>query len=155
MKKLLIPALLAPLMLCHMYGCKKTENKTTSSRHVTATASDGSSVSFTDTAARTMKNAASPHPYIEVCGGGASYSTSPRTGFWIYSYTATPGTYPIDGVSAGAFYNQTMSVAADTIRSAAYGTLVISAVSPNLTGTISFTCKDSTSVSGSFSVPAP
>lgn len=155
MKKHIIPVLLASLFVIHLNSCKKDENKTTSARHINATASNGTSVAFTDTAARTMKNAASPYPYIEVSGYTASYSTSPRTGFWIYAYTATPGTYSIDGVNVGAYYNRTSGVLADTIRCSAYGTLVISSVTPNLTGTISFTCKDSVAVSGTFSVPAP
>ncbi|MBX2905983.1 MAG: hypothetical protein KF744_08100 [Taibaiella sp.] len=155
MKKFIGPILLASLAVVNIVGCKKDENKTTSARYVNATASNGTSVSFSESAAGTTKNNASPHPYIEVNGYIASYSTSPRTGFWIYSYTSTPGTYSIDGVNIGAYYNRTSVVAADTIHNSAYGTLVISSVTPNLTGTISFTCRDSVAVTGSFSVPAP
>ena len=155
MKNILTILSFALIALTLANGCKKDPKRTTSAHYVTATASDGTSVDFTDTLAHAGKNGYPPDQYIEVSGWTTDFSTSPRTGFWMYFYTATPGTYTLDGVLAGAYYNQVASLPTDSMRNSAHGTVIITAVSPNLTGTISFTCKDSTVVSGSFNVVAP
>ena len=155
MKNILVTLSFILIIFAVLNGCKKDPKKTSSVPFITATGSDATSVNCTDTLARAAKNGSYPYPYLDVEGWTGSSSTSARTGFWIYPYTATPGTYALDGVHAGAFYNQVSYSASDTTRNSAHGTLIISTVSPNITGTFSFTCKDSTVVSGSFNVVAP
>lgn len=66
----------------------------------------------------------------------------------------TTGTFTID-TGANSFRASYENNAINFVM-ASYGTVTLTSLSPNLMGSFSFTCTDSTSVSGgTFSVPAP
>ena len=72
--------------------------------------------------------------------------------FWFNSYTATVGTYSLDGITRGGSY---LSPPPYGFASSAYGTITFTSVTPSVVGTFSFTRTDSVVVAGSFNVPAP
>ncbi|MCF8450269.1 MAG: hypothetical protein K9G49_10410 [Taibaiella sp.] len=132
-------------------SCKKeTASKATASRFVLASVSgSGEAFSSSDDMVRTNKNAASPFPYVEVNGTSASGA---RISVWIYSYVGSVGTYTMDGTNYGGTYKP--STASIPVLSA-HGSLTVSAVTPNLTGSFNFTCSDSTVVTGTFNSTMP
>ena len=131
-------------------ACKKKESeKQTSSPFLSATLSVGGAFSSTGSAVQTNKNNAYPHPYVEVKGTGAS---GEFLFVWIYSYTGALGTFAMGSTSYGGVYK---APSASTGSPSVYGTLTITSVTPDLTGSFSFTCADSTHVSGTFSSSAP
>lgn len=85
---------------------------------------------------------------------GGSYRSTPPSAYImldIYHYTGV-GTYNITDSTVGAAVDSSATV----IPIAIYGTVVVTATSPNIVGTFSFTCADSTKVTnGSFNVKAP
>lgn len=132
-------------------SCKKdTASKTTSSHFVLATVSGGGgSFSASDGMVKTNKNSGSPLPYVEV--NGTSPSGTSIT-VWIYSYAGTIGTFSMDGSNYGGTYKPTTTAAA---MPSAHGSLTVTAVTPNLTGSFNFTCTDSTVITGTFNSTTP
>jgi len=134
-----------------LIGCKKeTASKTTTSHFVLATvSSSGGAFSSSGDMVKTTKNAGSPFPYVEVNGTSPSGA---RISVWIYSYTGAVGTYTMDGTNYGGTYRPTATTS--PIQSV-YGSLTVSTVTPNLTGSFNFTCSDSTVISGTFDSDMP
>lgn len=132
-------------------GCKKEPaSKTTTSHFISASVSgSGSAFSSLGAMVKTNKNEASPNPYVEVNGTSSSGS---RITVWIYSYVGAVGTFTMDGTNYGGTYRP--SATALPIPSA-HGSLTVSAVSPNLTGSFNFTCWDSTVITGTFNSTTP
>jgi hypothetical protein len=132
-------------------SCKKdTAAKTTSSHFVLATVSgSGGSFSASDDMVKTNKNSASPLPYVEVNGTSPSGA---RITVWIYSYAGTIGTFSMDGSNYGGMYKPTSTAA---VIPSAHGSLIVTAVTPNLTGSFNFTCTDSTVIAGTFNSATP
>ena len=132
-------------------SCQKdTASKATSSHFVLATVSgSGGSFSASDGMVTTNKNSASPFPYVEVNG---TSSSGARISVWIYSYVGSIGTFSMDGSNYGGTYKPTATSAAIP---SAHGSLIITAVTPNLTGSFSFTCTDSTVITGTFNSATP
>ena len=147
MKK--ISSTLAIIAAALISSCTKEPKRTTSVPFISATGTDGTSVYATDTLVIASLNKGLPYPFLGVTGRTTVLGNT--TGFWIYSYRASTGTFALDGVNAGAFFNESTG----TAHNSAHGTLTITSVSLNITGTIIFTCNDSTVVSSTFNVIAP
>jgi hypothetical protein len=148
MKPILNPILTILVAVCFSFGCtKKDAAKTTSGHHFTALVS-GSSFSSSGDLVKVNKNESSPYPYVEVRGYLASGA---YVSIWIYSYTGAVGTFTMAPTVCGGFYKP----ASTDLRSSAYGTLTISTATPSLTGSFSFTCTDSTAITGTFDAPTP
>lgn len=132
-------------------SCKKdTASKATSPHFVLATVSgSGGSFSASDGMVTTNKNSGSPFPYVEVNGTSTSGA---RISVWIYSYVSSIGTFSMDGSNYGGTYNPTTTAA---VIPSAHGSLIVTAVTPNLTGSFNFTCTDSTVISGTFNSTTP
>ncbi len=120
--------------------------RTTSGHYINATITGGRSFSVTD-------------PDIHVSGtvggnvkiDGFDYRYS-ELEFGFVTYPATTGTYPLNGTSYLGSYNDT----AETVPLlCVHGTLTLTAVSPDVIGTFTFTRSDSSVVTGSLNVPAP
>jgi hypothetical protein len=75
-----------------------------------------------------------------------------RVLIYINPYNAVVGPYAVSGTMIGGAYH---SAAEDTIISAVHGTITLTAVSPDIIGTYSYTGSDSSVFTGSFNVPAP
>lgn len=68
---------------------------------------------------------------------------------WIDPFTGKLDTLSLDGASAGAsFLRPTPAIESPAV----YGTLIITGVTPDVTGVFTFTCTDSTHVTGHFNV---
>ncbi len=132
-------------------GCKKEPASKTTTSHFMSASISGSGGVFSSSGAMvtTNKNAASPNPYVEVNGTSTSGA---RITVWIYSYIGAIGTFSMDGTSYGGTYRP--SGTAMPVPSA-HGSLTISAVTPNVTGSFNFTCWDSTVIAGTFNSTTP
>jgi hypothetical protein len=148
MKTLINPVSTVLLAMSLLFGCtKKDQNKTTSGHYLLASVS-GSSFSSSGDLVKINKNEAYPYPYVEVRGYLASGA---YVSVWIYSYTGALGTFMMAPTVCGGFYKP----AGIDMISSAHGMLTISTATPNLTGSFSFTCVDSSVISGTFDAPAP
>ena len=87
---------------------------------------------------------------LNIIGSNGSKSTLKYVSLGVTSYTNTPGTYNIvPGKIIGS-----LSLRPARIQIAVYGKIILtSANAANVSGSFSFTCKDSTKVSGTFVAP--
>ena len=127
-------------------SCKKATEKTTTANTVTTTAS--SIGTFTSTGSSVVASGAS--------GAKISISATSSTGasflVWLDPYSGTTGTYSLNDDSHGAEW---ISANNDTTIVSAHGTLILTAVTPNVVGSFVFTGRDSVVYTGAFSVVAP
>lgn len=163
MRKNLTLSVIALLLLASFYSCT----------HSTSAASGGSitckinGVSYTATKCFALKSTSGGNTTLTMEGAPTNYSTpgptNPLMTFVIYTYNGI-GTYKfntavgsitdtatstIDSVSGG-------SATSYYYTAPAYGSIIITATSPNIVGTFAYTSLDSNKVTnGSFSIAAP
>lgn len=155
MKKLVITTLLATTLFAGFSACHKDSGSGSS---ITATIngasfSKGNCVIMVDTG--TFKSLQVWGAYYNPSGGnGVNTFAVPFIQFNIIDYTG-PGTYAITDTFSGNPYPSapiaeagidSSNVVVDTGTAAVYGTITITATSTELSGTFSFTTKDSTKV---------
>jgi hypothetical protein len=87
---------------------------------------------------------------LDIIGSNGSKRTSKYISLGITPYNNTPGTYNIvPGKITGS-----VCMIAGTIKIAVYGQIILTtATATDVSGSFSFTCKDSTKVSGTFAAP--
>jgi len=137
MKKLLTLSAIALMGMALISSCSKSSSSSPS-YSMDATIA-GKSFSGTNCTA-TISGAS-----LAVDGGVFTSSpVYPYLTLGIFNYTGT-GTYAIGGTSVNL---GGVDSSASVVLVSQYGTVTITSVSPNIVGTFSFTCSDSTKVSG-------
>ncbi len=140
MKNLLLLAL--PLLLT-LNGCKKKENKT--DPFVTATAGNFQFYS-SGKMVTTSKDPAGTYNSLNIEGLMPSGATIK---LWIKNYSGRLESLSMDSTDASASY---LPVTPSIEVRSVHGTLTVTSAEPMFSGTFTFTCTDSTVVTGNFSV---
>jgi hypothetical protein len=121
--------------------------RTTSAHYISASISGGGSFYTTDP---NINTGGSVGGNVKI--DGVMSTSGPQLEFSFLAYPGTTGTYSLGLVSVEGSYH----AAADIVSpESVHGTLTLTAVTPNIVGTFSFTRADSSVVSGSMNVPAP
>lgn len=123
--------------------------RTTTGHYINATITGGRSFAVTD-----------PNIYVSGTVGGNTKiegvntfaAPSATLDFGFLAFPGAAGTYSLAGTAIWGNYNDTTDVAPHTC---VHGTLTLTAVTPDIIGTFTFTRSDSSVVSGSMNVPAP
>jgi hypothetical protein len=137
--------LFAAILVTTFVSCTKHAERTTTPHYLSAS-SAGSLGTFNATG--TMISTSLVGTKMSILG---TLPTGVKFAVWVNSYTATPGTYTLNSVDAGADY-----ISAVTETRSDTGILTITAVAPDLVGTFTYTpTTESAVVTGSFSVTAP
>ena len=139
---------LASLSILTFSSCTRHSSaRTTAAHYISATISGGGTFYATD-------------PHINTGGSvgdnvkieGIMPSSNQQLEFWFQIYPGTTGTYSLNTVSVGGSYYAPPSTVSSL---SVHGTLTLTAVTPDIIGTFSFTRDDSSVVSGSMDIPAP
>ncbi len=158
--KILSSLSILTIILVSFSACTKTNNGPVAvNNHVEyVTASTTGSFAGTfyayDSTITAVKNTTGLHPVTSITAGSSVGTLiGSSLSFVIWDYPVTTGTYQLDSVNATAEYLHFPDGGGVARRPG--GTLVLTSVTPYITGTYTFTCTDLTIVTGSLNVVAP